>query len=353
MKRILKILVWIVVIIVLFFGGFLIFITIFDYRPEKVEILLKNNKAGIGALEKDTFKLMTWNIGYAGLGKEMDFFYDGGKKVRPTRMQARKYLNGIKDFVNNHKNVDFFLLQEIDVKSKRSYRMNEVDELGKILPDYTPVFAINYQVPFVPVPLYEPMGSVKGGLITFSKYYPQKAIRYAYPVVASWPDRLFLLNRCFIMVRFPLTEGKDLVVINTHNSAYVYDSISRNQELQVIKNKMLEEYHQGNYVIAGGDWNANPPFYKPANGYDGHRFVRSEVKMNPALFPEGWHWAFDPTAPTNRQNNQPFVKGENGTTCLDYFVASPNIEVITTQTIDLAFENSDHNPVVAKIYIKQ
>ena len=25
--------------------------------------------------------LLTWNIGYCGLDKEMDFFYDGGTKV--------------------------------------------------------------------------------------------------------------------------------------------------------------------------------------------------------------------------------------------------------------------------------
>ncbi len=80
------------------------------------------------------------------------------------------------------------------------------------------------------------------------------------------------------------------------------------------------------------------------------RFLNhSVVKMNPDLLPENWTWAFDPSAPTNRKNYKPFVKGENETTYLDYFVVSPNVEVLQTKTIDLNFENSDHNPVYLQV----
>ncbi len=351
MKRIFKVIIWIIGIVVVVLVLFLLYITLTDYKPDKVEVIY--SKQANGPLIKDTFELITWNIGYAGLGKEMDFFYDGGKKVRPTKALGRKYLNGIKEFITGRPYVDYFLFQEVDVKSKRSHRMNEVAELEKSMSDYKPVFAINYQVPFVPVPLYEPMGRVKGGILTLSKYEPDEAVRYGYPLIASWPKRLFLLDRCFILTRYALEGGKDLVILNTHNSAYVYDSVLRNRELQILKNKMLEEYGRGNYVVAGGDWNANPPYYQPSAGYNGNCFVASEVKMNPELLPEGWVWAYDPSAPTNRQNDQAFVKGENGTTCLDYFVVSPNIEILKTKTIDLSFENSDHNPVFLKLALKK
>ena len=33
----------------------------------------------------ESFNVVTWNIGYAGLDREMDFFYDGGTRVRPAR----------------------------------------------------------------------------------------------------------------------------------------------------------------------------------------------------------------------------------------------------------------------------
>lgn len=353
MKLVFKILIWLVIIVIILLAGFLIFITIKDYQPKSVEVLIHNEKNEVSFPEKDTFDLISWNIGYAGLGKEMDFFYDGGKKVRPTKELNRKYMDGIKTFVADHRDVDYFLIQEVDIKSKRSHRINKVEELEKVLPEYTPIFAMNYNVPYVPVPVYEPMGRVKGGLMIFSKYMPVKAERYAYPLIASWPNRLFLLDRCFILTRYPLKNGKDFLVINTHNSAYVYDSALRVKELQIIKNKMLEEYDKGNYVIAGGDWNANPPYYQPAGDYNGHYFVPSEVKMNPSLMPDGWVWAFDPSAPTNRHNDKAFVKGENGTTCLDYFVVSPNVEVLEIKTIDLSFEDSDHNPVFVRIALKK
>jgi endonuclease/exonuclease/phosphatase family metal-dependent hydrolase len=196
------------------------------------------------------------------------------------------------------------------------------------------------------------MGSVLGGLMIFSSFPPSEAARYAYPLIADWPDKLFLLDRCFLLNRYPLQSGKELVVINTHNSAYVYDSALRVHELQILKKVMSAEYDKGNFVIAGGDWNQNPPGYQPGGNYSGHQFFKSEVQMNPDFMPEGWNWAYDNNAPTNRQNYQAYVKGENGTTCLDYYVTSPNVEILETRVIDLNFENSDHNPVFLKIRLK-
>lgn len=349
MKKILKILLYIILFVVLAFGGFLLYITLTDYQPDKVENLMSENIPEAKPIEKDTFNLITWNIGYAGLGAEMDFFYDGGHNVRPSEEMVKKYLNGIENFVSKHDTVNFWLIQEVDKNSHRSYGIDEVKLITKAKKNSIGIFAKNYDCPFVPVPLYEPMGSVEAGQMTFSQYPFSEAKRYAYPLIASWPDKLFLLDRCFILTRFPLKNGKDLVVLNTHNSAYVYDSLLRVKELNIMKQKMLEEYKKGNYVIAGGDWNANPPLYEPAGNYNGHRFVPSKVKMSVKTFPEEWKWAYDPSAPTNRQNYKPFVKGENGTTCLDYFVVSPNVNIINVKTIDLNFEDSDHNPVYLKI----
>lgn len=341
--------VWIVVIIILLFGGFILYITLSDYKPDRVISLVSDPELSQTLpIKQDTFELISWNIGYAGLGAEMDFFYDGGKKVRPSKELGRKYLDGIKHFIRSH-NIDYWLLQEIDVNSKRSHGMNEVEEIEALLPNYQNAFVINYKVPFVPVPVTEPMGKVKGGMMTFSRFAPSEVTRYAYPLIASWPNRLFLLDRCFILSRTKLASGNDLVVLNTHNSAYVYDSTLRDKEFQIIKDKMLEEFAKGNYVVAGGDWNANPIHFKPFGEYNGHVFVESEVKMSPVLLPTDWQWAFDATAPTNRNNNKAFVKGENGTTCLDYFIVSPNVEILKTETFDLNFENSDHNPVYLKI----
>jgi endonuclease/exonuclease/phosphatase family metal-dependent hydrolase len=282
----------------------------------------------------------------------MDFFYDGGEMSNPTKKLAGKYLKNIIDFVVSNDTVDFWMLQEVDVKAKRSYNVNQVELVTNAKRGSYGVFAKNYMVQYVPVPISNPMGYVEGGLMTFSDFAPAEAIRYAYPLIASWPDKLFLLDSCFLLNRYLLNNGKDLVIINTHNSAYVYDSVLRIEELQILKSVVLDEYSKGNYVIAGGDWNQNPPGYKPSKKYNGHTFITSEVKMNDDFMPEGWQWAYNNSAPTNRSNNSSYVIGENTTTCLDYFLTSPNIDIVNVEVLDLKFKDSDHNPVYLKAKLK-
>ncbi len=354
MKKFLKTVGLILLTVVILFIGFLAYITLTDYRPAKVIDLMQGNKTlTFHPIVKDTFNFMTWNIGYAGLGAGMDFFYDGGTQVRPTRKMVEQYLSGIEQFVRAHDTIDFWYIQEVDEHSHRSYGFNEVKDISEAKKGSQAVFALNYDCPFVPVPLRDPMGEVKSGLMTFTNLPYTEAARYAYPLIAPWPDKLFLLDRCFILMRFPLENGKDLVIMNTHNSAYIYDSLLRVKELNVLKTKMLEEYNKGNYVIAGGDWNANPPDFHPEGNYDGNRFVPTKVQMSDKTFPPEWHWAYDATAPTNRENYKSFVRGENGTTNIDYFILSPNVKLLKVKTIDLNFVNSDHNPVYMKVALEQ
>ena len=353
MKKIFRTIGWVLLILILTFIGFIAYITITDYKPDKIEVIVeKNSIEHIIELDQDTFSFINWNIGYAGLGQEMDFFYDGGEMSNPTKELAVKYLTNIIDFVVSNDTVDFWMLQEVDVKAKRSYNVNQVELVTNAKRGSYGVFAKNYMVQYVPVPISNPMGYVEGGLMTFSDFAPAEAIRYAYPLIASWPDKLFLLDRCFLLNRYPLNNGEDLVIINTHNSAYVYDSVLRIEELQILKLVMLDEYSKGNYVIAGGDWNQNPPGYKPSKKYNGHTFITSEVKMNDDFMPEGWQWAYNNSAPTNRSNNSSYVIGENTTTCLDYFLTSPNIDIVNVEVLDLKFKDSDHNPVYLKAKLK-
>ncbi len=353
MKKVFKYLILTLVVALLAVALFLSWITITEYRPDKAVLLSDSTLSDSRILHRDTFNLISWNIGYAGLGSEMDFFYDHGTHVRSSQKNVRKHIDNIERFIKSNDSVDFWLIQEIDISSKRSWEINEVKEVSEMLHDrYQVVFAKNYDVPFVPVPVTHPMGHAKSGMLTASKHFFKEAVRFAFPLIAPWPQRLFLLHRCFVLLRFPLTNGHDLVIINTHNTAYVYDSVLRMKELNIIKEKMTEEYAKGNYVVAGGDWNQNPPDFNPGNGFNGHRYVPAPLMLAKNAFPYKWIVAYDNKAPTNRKNNKPFVKGRNGTTVIDFFVLSPNIDLLDAQNIDLNFQDSDHNPVYVKIRLK-
>ena len=353
MKRLIKYIALIILFAVVVFGLFLSWITIVEYSPEKVEVLDKTDDLPVQPVKLDTLNLMSWNIGYGGLGSEMDFFYDNGTHVRSTKNMVREHVDNINKFVGDHDSIDFWFIQEIDINSKRSWEINEVDEMTKILAqNYHAVFAKNFDVPFIPVPVYDPLGHAKSGILSASKYPFAEAVRYAYPLIAPWPQRLFLLHRGYILLRFPLESGKDLVVINTHNTAYIYDSVLRMKEFNVLKDKMIEEYSKGNFVITGGDWNQNPPDFTPEGDFNGNKFVKAPLQLPNNIFPKEWTIAYDDKAPTNRQNYKPFVKGENGTTVIDFFILSPNVELLKVKNIDLGFRDSDHNPVYAKVKLK-
>jgi hypothetical protein len=55
---------------------------------------------------------------------------------------------------------------------------------------------------------------------------------------------------------------------------------------------------------------------------------------------------YDASVPSNRRLDKTYEKGENFVTVIDFYLSSPQIEVVSCKTIDLNFANSDHQPVI-------
>lgn len=337
-------------ILLIYILGVLLYALISEFKPLQIEeiTIRKNENKSIQAGQ--VLSILTWNIGYGGLGKEMDFFYEGGQKVRPDKVLAKKYLDGITDFLSKHDSLDFILLQEIDFNSKRSYAVNQADSISSVLTDFNKISAVNYSSNYIPVPFFNPMGKVKSGLVLWSRYSPSNAKRASTPGKYSFPKRLFMLKRCLLITRYNVDNGKELVLINLHNSAFDDADQLRKEEMKFIKKLITEEYEKGNYVIAGGDWNQNPPGLNldNINKYKN----RSVWPIQKDFLPNEWNWVFDPSVPTNRDVHEPFNIQSTTCTILDYFVTSPNIEVLETKTTDMEFEFSDHQPVLISLKLK-
>jgi endonuclease/exonuclease/phosphatase family metal-dependent hydrolase len=356
MRTLLKWSLRLLALFVLAFAGLLAFSTLTDYRPapESEEQLVLNGKAA--KIEGDTFTALIWNIGYAGLGSAMDFFNDGGKMVRPNEEQNIRFLEGISAFIVAYRDsVDFVLLQEVDKDSKRSYYTNQQERIAAALPGFASCFALNYDVKFVPVPFafpYTPYGRTYGGLVSYSRFEPQASLRLQYPGGFNWPTRLYMLDRCALEQKFKLPNGKDLLIVNTHNTAYDATGEIKKQELEYLKKRYEAESKKGNYVLIGGDWNQVPPGLssthfnaKMPEGYTPQAVTAEQ-------FPNGFGVSYDRNTPTNRSNDKPYKAGETYTTLIDYFVHSPNVEVVEVRGIDLQFKHSDHQPVVLKFCLK-
>ncbi len=349
-KRILRILAGILLMILLVVAGFLCYLTLREYKPPATEKLSLTGKAEVLPSGKRTFSFFSWNIGYGGIGRKMDFFYEGGTRVRPEKDEFFHYLDGISETIRQFDSADFIFIQEVDIHSKRSYYINEESAILAKLPGFCSSFAKNYDCDFIPVPLTEPMGRVRSGLSTMSRFTPASAVRIAYTADFPWPKKLVFLKRCFLVMRFPLESGKELVVVNTHNSTYDKTGTLRKSEFIKLHGFLTEEYRKGNYVICGGDWNNNPRGFDPARVTSGDRAEPYETPVDPTFLP-GWQFVSDPRTPTDRLLDIPYFKGRTITTIIDFFVISPNVSTQEIRTMPMDFAFSDHNPVFMKVVL--
>ena len=116
-----------------------------------------------------------------------------------------------------------------------------------------------------------------------------------------------------------------------------------------LKNFLIKEYKKGNYVIVGGDWNQCPPKFNPGFS-DNLMDNTNRMDIEQDYLPE-WQWAYDSKIPTNRRLVAPFDKKTTLTTVIDFFLLSPNIEMVNIEGIHLGFEHSDHHPVKLAIQL--
>jgi endonuclease/exonuclease/phosphatase family metal-dependent hydrolase len=355
MKQVLLIIFILILAAALYVGGMILFAIITKFSPapiESVEVI--NSKSNIKNinLADTTFTFLTWNVGYGGLGAEVDFFYDGGKMVTSPKEHVLKNNKGMMEFFAANNDVDFIFLQETDRNSKRSWGIDQVEEFAGVLPEHNYAFTPNYDVKWLPFPFLDPMGKVYGGLTTYSKYTPEETKRIAVANITDFPRRLFYLQRCLMTQRYKLPNGKDLFVINTHFEAYDTGEIKK-QEMETARQIMEAEYAKGNYVVIGGDWNIAPPGFDVDKWEKGDKTKGELYRANndSAYIPD-WKYAFDANTPSNRDNIHAFDPATTYTTVIDYFFVSPNVDIEEVKGVDMGFKFSDHNPVKMKIRLK-
>jgi endonuclease/exonuclease/phosphatase family metal-dependent hydrolase len=337
-----------------------------DWQPEERIELSSVDIGDSGAIakvvERDSLTFLNWNLGYGGLGAKSNFFYDAGGYftdkghwVRPPKEITLENQAGIESVVQANPS-DFYLFQECDVRARRSHWTNQLEGISAGLPGYQRTFAVNFDVDYIPLPILQPwnqIGGVEGGLATFSRFAAQEAVRYDYPGQMPWPDRIFYLDRCMAVHRYPTAWGPELVVVNSHNEAYDEGGVVKKEEMAYLKRFLEAEYAKGNYVIVGADWNQCPP------GVDYELFMKDEggqyrqLNIEQGYPAAGWTWAYDPTLPTNRKAAEVYEPGKTFVTLIDFYLLSPNIELLTVQGVDTRFQWSDHQPVRLSVRLKR
>ena len=295
----------------------------------------------------DNLKIVTWNIGYGGLGSNMDFFYDGGTQIRDTEARTMRNLGGILAEMKAM-DADIYLLQEVDECSRRTYRINELAMLQAAFPEYHLYFACNYRSFFVPIPLRSPMGKVASGLVILSRYRAEKVERLAYPSRFPFPVSLFNLKRCLLAATFRLPDGGLLAVGNTHNTAYDAGGM-REQETGFLASWIDSLQSQGVKVLVGGDWNQYPPAYVPGEDETANPHF-SVAPLRFSAFDANGRIVYDSSGKTLRYLDKPYSRNST-LTVTDYFYVSHSLSSSDARLCgNVGFSCSDHRPVCITVY---
>lgn len=340
-------------VIVLAAVGLVGWLTVREYRPEAVENVTVFEAGDKSIAPGDSLTVLSQNTGYAGLGKDSDFFMDGGSDVAPTKEQQEANQSGLAAQMEGY-GADVYFLQEVDTNSGRTRSVDQSKLYwDQLLSDgkgaYSSVHALNYSCDFVPFP-WPPLGKVHSGLQTLSRFEVDKAERIALPCPFSWPVRVANLKRCLLVSYVPL-EGTDkqLVLVNLHLEAYD-DGEGKAAQTKMLMDVLTAEYEKGNYVIAGGDFNQTFPGALDAFPVKDPTLWTPGV-LEEDILPQGWQFACDLTVPSCRLLNHPYDPDPDGNQfyVIDGFILSPNVGLDGVETLDEQFQYTDHNPVLARV----
>lgn len=306
----------------------------------------------------EEYTAVSYNIGFGAYTADFTFFMDEGKESRArSKDSVIECVNETTSTALSY-DPDFTLFQEVDTDSTRSHHVQEADiirdryaEVG----DFDDVFAQNYHSAYLMYPLLEPHGASNSGLLTLSRFNIESSLRRSLPI-STGLKKILDLDRCYSVSRLPMENGKELILVNLHLSAYGTDAAQGNAQLEMLFEDVKAEYEKGNYVICGGDFNHD--FTVDSKEYFNPGFEKTYSWCHPfpdEAIPEGFSKCTDYAegmVATSRYTNIPYDKDKSFTVILDGFIVSDNVDVSYVQNIDTGYLYTDHNPVVMRFTLK-
>ena len=350
MKTILRLILLFLGIVLIALICYVAYVFLTYYRVED-NLPLEVEETGAEAQQAaagETYRLLSYNIGFGAYSDNYSFFMDGGKGSRARSKEAvYENVGGAMSAVQAAA-PDFVFLQEVDVDGTRSYHVDEYSYACTYLPDLGErVFAQNYDSPYLFWPILEPHGANRAGQVTFSRYDISSALRRSLPIEEGFM-KLVDLDRCYSVSRIPLDNGHELVLYNFHLSAYTSDGTIAEDQLKMLFADMSKEYAAGNYAIAGGDFNkdilgnSDEIFGVSGEAYTWAQPIPAELVPSELTIVAPFDEASP--VPSCRNADRPYGP-DNYQVTVDGFIVSANVTVEEAAVIDTGFQWSDHNPV--------
>lgn len=255
MKKIIKALLALVVTLVLAFSGWVYFTT---FHPDEIEDIAIQSSADAPQLTPgQRVKVLSWNVQFMAGNANNHFFYDDGPDGWPDKATVDKVTADVAAFIAQQ-DPDVVLLQEVDDLAKRTHMQDQTQMLLNALPQYTVLNETFYwKADYLPHPNIK--GRVGMKLVVLSKYKIDKATRVALPAITTDDivTRQFNLKRAMQQVHLPIQGGNELVLINTHLSAFAKGSDTMERQIEKVM-AQIETLGDNTPWVMGGDFNLLP-----------------------------------------------------------------------------------------------
>lgn len=201
------------------------------------------------APDREVFTVMTYNIGYAaGL--------DNNQAVTRKEDDFSTRLEQIGQVIGDVK-PDIVALQEVDFSSRRSFAIQQVDQLVAQLGFGFAAQAVSWDKHYVPFPPGSPafhFGRIVSGQAVLSSYPLSHHQRHVLPRPPNpWYRDAFYLNRLVQVVQ--VDASQPILVINAHLDDA--DISTRQQQVAELQ-KLYRQYKDEYPVLILGDFNAVP-----------------------------------------------------------------------------------------------
>lgn len=281
--------------------------------------------------DDETLSLVSYNIGYLS----------GLTNLEAVERPKTLFDGNLEQAIATLKplNPDIIAFQEIDIASKRSYTINQLDALAKALALGHGGLAINWDKNYVPFP-YWPIsahfGKIVSGQAVLSRYPIVDNQRIVLDKVASRP---FFYNAVYLDRLAQITQvdinGQSVIVINVHLEAF--DNPTRFKQTQAVR-ELAETYAKDYPVLLVGDFNS--ALNRPEEGKRSIEIMAASDVFSSALPKE--QWTEQPTFPSAVSEHK-----------LDYlFYTDATLELKETRVVKEIGSVSDHLPLVMTFTLK-
>ncbi len=304
----------------------------------------------------DTLVVMTYNVGYLSgmtnnlpVDRDAAVFEQNMQRVAEAIRQSRPDIIGF---------------QEIDVRSSRSFDINQVESLAVRGGYPQAAIAVNWNERYVPFPSAWPRHHF-GRMVSAQAVLSRFPITEHRRIVLAPPDGApiygegsllsQLANRFYIerlaQIGF-VDAGRPIAVINVHLEAFDTETRERQAEQLV---EIYRELEADFAVLMIGDFNAVMPSAKHPDRLGAERLeaFQDDLSLERLLEETGLEGVFPDSIYASRDEATFTFSSAEPQVQIDHIFFEPaDFDLIDADVLDVAGHPSDHRPVIGRLVLR-